>query len=442
MKHFPSKVCTVFALCAAAACGSDQATTPPLPPKITIVSGNNQTALLGRPLPLPLVVQVTTADGSPAANEAIDWRVVDGGGSFTSLDGFTNAQGVASAEWFLGPAPGQQTVVAARVGSGLGVQFVATATAPPIPPPPPPQILGMRYDGTAWTAQLVDTTPFGGPVMMDAVWGSSASDVFAVGHQCYATHFDGTGWSALQPVCNSLLSNIISIDGNASSDVYAIQRFNKVPGPPYYQSRILHYNGQGWDSVYHYPIGSPWAEMRAIATRSPTDVIAVADSGYVVRYDGTNWTISNTGAGKSLRGVWADKTSPAVFAVGDQGTILYYDGSTWTGQASGTTTQLEGVWGSSRSNVYAVGWGGVLLHYDGSAWAAINSGTTAALLAISGTGGNSVYVVGYDIVLHYDGASWKSVTLPTPMRFRGVWAGQGYMYAVGCQSSSGPCWPD
>jgi hypothetical protein len=237
------------------------------------------------------------------------------------------------------------------------------------------------------------------------------------------------------------VTNIISIDGNSSSDVYAIQRFTKVPGPTYNQSRILHYNGVTWDSVYHFPIGSPYAELRAIASRSATDVIAVADSGYIVRYDGTSWTLSNTGVRKTLRGVWADKASPAIFAVGDQGSILYFDGTAWTQQNSGTTAQLQDVWGTSRSNVYAVGWGGVLLHYDGSSWTAINSGTTEGLLDVSGSGESSVYVVGYNVVLRYDGTTWKSVPLPVPMRFRGVWVGQGYMYAVGCPESSPSCWP-
>ncbi len=445
MKHVLNKVAAVVAVVIAAGCGSDQSTTPPLP-QITIVSGNDQAVPSGLPLPLPLVVQAKAADGSPLAGLPIDWKVVSGGGSLSNVDSVTNAQGVASAEWTLGYSYGEQTVSASLGGANFGVGFMATGSIDQNGPPPPPgpsatpQLVGMRYDGTSWSAQLFADTL--GPVMMYAAWGSSPSDVYAFGQNCYLAHFDGSAWSAPRQACSGVVTNVISIDGNSSSDIYAIQRFTKVPGPTYYQSRILHYNGQSWDSVYHFPIGRPdFVELRAIASRSSTDVIAVADSGYIVRYDGASWTISKSGVGKTLRGVWADKTSPAIFAVGDGGTILYYDGTAWTQQSSGTTTQLQDVWGSSRSNVYAVGWGGVLLHYDGSSWTAVNTGTTSALLDVSGSGDSNVYAVGYDVVLHYDGTTWKTVTPPVPMRFRGVWVGQGFMYAVGCPSASPGCWP-
>lgn len=65
--------------------------------------------------------------------------------------------------------------------------------------------------------------------------------------------------------------------------------------------------------------------------------------------------------GNSLRGVWGS-SGTNVLAVGESGTILRYNGSAWSPMTSGTTNPLYGFWGSSENNVFAVGGGGTILH--------------------------------------------------------------------------------
>ena len=66
--------------------------------------------------------------------------------------------------------------------------------------------------------------------------------------------------------------------------------------------------------------------------------------------------------------------SGQAFAVGNSGTILFYDGSAWSVMTSGTSNNLRAVWGRSATDVYAGGWMGTLLHYDGTSWSPVDAG--------------------------------------------------------------------
>jgi hypothetical protein len=50
----------------------------------------------------------------------------------------------------------------------------------------------LHYDGATWSAMRSGTTEW-----LSGVWGSSGSDVFAVGSNFTVLHYDGTGWSAM-----------------------------------------------------------------------------------------------------------------------------------------------------------------------------------------------------------------------------------------------------
>lgn len=69
---------------------------------MTIVSGDNQSALPGRELPQPLVVKVTDAGGQPVQGQAVVFRVSSGSGRVFAGIAVTNAQGLARERWTLG----------------------------------------------------------------------------------------------------------------------------------------------------------------------------------------------------------------------------------------------------------------------------------------------------------------------------------------------------
>jgi len=118
----------------------------------------------------------------------------------------------------------------------------------------------------------------------------------------------------------------------------------------------------------------------------------------------------------NLVNIWGTSSSD-VFAVGVGGMILHYDGSTWSIMDSGTANELLGIWGTSSSDVYAVGTGGLVLHYDGNDWSSMTSGTTSELISIGGSSASDVFAVGavagplgYASILHYNGSTWSDMT--------------------------------
>ena len=93
-----------------------------------IPSTDHQRAPAGSALPTPLQVLVLV-DGRPAAGQPVSWSPSSGRMSITS--GITDASGVASGQWILGPEPGELAAYATVPGArGSPVQFTATAEAP------------------------------------------------------------------------------------------------------------------------------------------------------------------------------------------------------------------------------------------------------------------------------------------------------------------------
>lgn len=96
-----------------------------------IPSTDHQRAPAGSALPTPLQVLVLV-DGKPAAGQPVSWSPSSGRMTITS--GITDASGVASGQWILGPEPGELAAYATVPGArGSPVQFTAIADAP-MPP--------------------------------------------------------------------------------------------------------------------------------------------------------------------------------------------------------------------------------------------------------------------------------------------------------------------
>jgi hypothetical protein len=100
-------------------------TSTPLITASAIAGGDAQSALVGTTLPWPLQVRVRSGDVA-LAGAIVVWQPSSGGLTITSSA--TDSNGVASARWTLGNAPGPGTVVATVQGAeGSPVTFTATA---------------------------------------------------------------------------------------------------------------------------------------------------------------------------------------------------------------------------------------------------------------------------------------------------------------------------
>jgi len=72
----------------------------------------------------------------------------------------------------------------------------------------------VHYDGTAWRIQFSGVVPD-----LIAVWGTSASDVFAAGVSGTLLHYDGTGWSR---ETSGTLATLTGVWGASGTDVFVV----------------------------------------------------------------------------------------------------------------------------------------------------------------------------------------------------------------------------
>ncbi len=243
----------------------------------------------------------------------------------------------------------------------------------------------LHYDGSSWTTMASGASGF---AALAGVWGSSSSDVFAVGEE-YAEsgggiaaganlilHYNGASWSAAP--CGTATAYLNGVWGSSASNVFAVGVMNTSS----LTAVILHYDGSSWSAM---PNGSPgYAELRGVWGISPTDVFAVG-SGYeasgssyiptgnvILHYDGASWSTLANGSTTALYGVWGSSATNVLAAgflmANGAPAILSYDGSSWPAMAITPVAPgiLYGIWGSSSADVFAVGAYGAILHYSAS----------------------------------------------------------------------------
>ena len=237
-----------------------------------------------------------------------------------------------------------------------GINIFATGTSGAI----------LHYTGTIWNEMETGTTE-----PLRGVWGTSESDVFAVGGLS-SLHYDGTTWSSFDI---GVKTYFFDVWGTRANDVFLIG----------WDGDIYHYNGITWspmdtgETVFLYSIWGSAAD----------DVYVVGYGGLLLHYNGTQWNAMTSGTPNSLWGIWGTSAHD-VYAVGRDGTIIHYEGTNWGPMESGTTDTLLDVWGAAPDDIFAVGTSGTILHYDGISWSPMDSGTSNSLWGIWGAGTNNV----------------------------------------------------
>jgi hypothetical protein len=172
----------------------------------------------------------------------------------------------------------------------------------------------LHYNGS-WSAASSPT----GATLWD-IWGSSASDIWAVGASTVVIRYNGSTWSNAGPI-PVLEGKLRAVSGRSASDVWIISG--------------QHDTQTSWPVVAQYN-GSSWID------RSPTGTYAM------------------------FRGGWVSQAGE-VFAVGTSDPfvsnyLLYYDGSSWTDVTPGSAPALNAAWGFGSCDVWVVGDSGATYH--------------------------------------------------------------------------------
>jgi len=221
---------------------------------------------------------------------------------------------------------------------------------------------------------------------LSCIWGSSPSDVFAVGHHGIILRYDGSTWKeimnsdtlgSLDNLKGSLYTKFIGslrgVWGSSPTDVYVVGDSLLSGGT------VLHYDGTAWSRV----VRQGWVMLYGVWGSSHSDVFVVGSSAFlgaaILHFDGDQWKkVKESGREIHPMGIWGVSSSD-VFVVGSAviedgervGFILHYDGTTWDWMQSDTDSRLYSVWGNSASDFFAVGENGTILHYADMHWSEV-----------------------------------------------------------------------
>ncbi len=175
----PLSVCGLFLvlLAGAAGCAAGDLVLPDPPGggevQLSKVDGNNgdkQQGVVGEQLPEPLVVQVLTAREQPATGRRVAFVITSAAGDVSPDTAITDSQGLATARWVLGTAPGAYVIQARLVSGEDSLQTeeftaVARAAAPDTLSPISPVSQPGRRGQPVITPPLVRVVDrFGNPV--------------------------------------------------------------------------------------------------------------------------------------------------------------------------------------------------------------------------------------------------------------------------------------
>ncbi|HEX3772009.1 MAG TPA: hypothetical protein VHV30_14135 [Polyangiaceae bacterium] len=220
------------------------------------------------------------------------------------------------------------------------------------------------------------------------VWGTSDSDVWAVGDMGTIVHFDGTTWTL---VPSGVTDNLTGIMGIGPDDVF-------VTGD---QGNLLHWDGHTWSiasAVQDTALLGLWVfsstNVWAVGVDFDTDP---GSSAYVRVYQGTSSTDNDVNGaislwkvwGASPTDVWLAGTSAAPLG-GDSGADpagVIYRGSSDFEPVAYEGESVHGIWGSGANDVWVAPSIGGLQHWTGAAFDtnAVQIAMSQGFHAVSGT---------------------------------------------------------
>lgn len=136
---------------------------------------------------------------------------------------------------------------------------------------------------TSTNACANDVVPGAGAIL--GIWGTALSNVFAVGANGRIVRHDGTSW---QQMPSTTTRNLARVWGSSASDVWAVG-----------DSVLLHFNGTAWSNV---PMTGPLASLQTQVNPTGTfqiglwgsasnDVYLGGLAGRIARFDGRTWAL-------------------------------------------------------------------------------------------------------------------------------------------------------
>lgn len=217
---------------------------------------------------------------------------------------------------------------------------------------------------------------------LHAVWAAAPDDIWAVGAEGTVLRGDGDGWRG-EPLPGTLPAGaaLLAVHGSGPDDVWLVGEAGIV----------LHHDGSGFhvhdvSALVDGSAGAGTGTLYGVYAAAPDAVFAVGHTGVsavIVRYDGTEWSLSplDDATDRVLRAVWGFG-SDDVWAVGDAGLVRHLTAVSWEAVHSPVTEDLTALHGLSADDLWVVGRAGKAMRWDGQRFIDTSEGLEGALHAV------------------------------------------------------------
>lgn len=319
-------------------------------------------------------------------------------------------------DWIASPTPTTAWLFGITGSGRTDVTAVGAATA-------------LHYDGTGWRPLTRGALP-----SLRCVWPADTRSAVAFGLEESALNLDGEEWRHIDIPAQSAV-NINAAWGTSANNIYAVGD----------NGRVMHFDGSQW--LFELNLG---VNYRGVWGAWETDVWVVGDSGRIVYGGGgQNWVTQLSATTRSLYGVWGE-SEQHVFAVGVAGEIVELADNRWTRLLKATDRNLLDVCGvevpsgggEAAYAVYAVGAEGTILRRDVDTgdWEAMDSPVSSTLFALGVARGDAVFAAGSGgVVLTLDRGEWKQVASTTSADLYDIAATPGgRLFVVGGHEARDP----
>jgi hypothetical protein len=285
------------------------------------------------------------------------------------------------------------------------------------------------------------TIPAGVSGPLYDIWGSSASDVYAVGANSVVLHFGGSGkaWTKLPHKYSTLPTNLRAVTrGNGAAYIAGdgntvLSCTSAVCDSSYFKSTEVSMSQIDWRDItcqgngnlpcflvgvkgtsggvlYRVEGATKWSEQCSARTASSArhgvalmsgKVFTVGALGKIVTFSSGGCSAPPSGVGATLEDVTV--VGGHVYAVGQldpaglkQGVMIHAASQTasFVSIGTGVAVPFYGVWGASATDVFAVGGKGTVLRATGSLVKPkqIPGASAQTLLAVWGAGAKDLFV--------------------------------------------------
>lgn len=230
------------------------------------------------------------------------------------------------------------------------------------------------------------------------------------------------GWCWDNPLAAG--SELYAIRGRSETDIWAVGK----------NGAALHWDGQCWA---RRATGKSETELRGIWPASEDKWWAVGEGGTLLEWNGSAWLIRDQGAA-TFRGISGSASGMSAFAVGDGGSLLALNGQQWTPRNAGTSRNLSSVWVASDSEAWAFADDGFIFHGVNGVWNQdpFTPSKSVSLVSAVGLGDGGILAVGTGTLVRLDGAVWKQSDFSNPtLPLNGVWHDSNRTWLVGAPPS-------